>query len=521
MAGAQRYLLNRDGRFFARLVVPKDLRAAVGKSELRAPLGPDRRTAAKLLPGAVAQLQHEIAQAERKVTPATVAAVQGRYPLAPDQIALSHYHQRLAFDDQLRNDVRHSSGYVDDILVQRLRDAMAGKLADADLAKLIGPRIERFRAAGNLTAEPGSDEWRQIARALCVAEYEALSRVAERDEGDFTGKPEHPMLVNAKPPEDEPDPVSLSKLWDAYVTSRQALGSMRDGGRRQRLAVDSLRSFLKHDDATKITKKDMAAWLDHALIEKSAMTVSKVYLPTIRSLLRWAVEKDKLPENPAEAIRLGKPKQVQNREKGYTTPEAVALLRFCRDYQPKTGPKGTILEAARVTAAKRWVPLLCAFTGARVAEITQLRREDFRQEEGATIARITPEAGGTKTNQWRDVPLHPQVIEMGFLDYLETIPRGPVFHSEAKPTRFLYAAKKLSNRIGDWLQEQELVPAGVKPSHGWRHRLKTVGREVGIDGRVLDCIQGHAPRTAGDDYGDVTIKTRIAAINRLPNYDLL
>lgn len=157
MAGAQRYLLNRDGRFFARLVVPKDLRAAVGKSELRAPLGPDRRTAIKLLPGAVAQLQHEIAQAERKAARANTPVAPARYPMAPDQIALSHYHQRLALDDQLRNDVRYASGYVDDVLVQRLRDAMAGKLTDEELAVLIGGRMERFRAAGNLTAEAGSN----------------------------------------------------------------------------------------------------------------------------------------------------------------------------------------------------------------------------------------------------------------------------------------------------------------------------------------------------------------------------
>ena len=118
------------------------------------------------------------------------------------------------------------------------------------------------------------------------------------------------------------------------------------------------------------------------------------------------------------------------------------------------------------------------------------------------------------------MPLHAQIIEMGFLDYLDSIPSGPIFHNEPHPHRFVYAAKKLANRLGDWLQEQELVPAGVQPSHGWRHRLKTVGREVGIDGRVLDCIQGHTPRTAGDDYGDVTVKTRINAINALPYYDL-
>ncbi|WP_366926951.1 DUF6538 domain-containing protein [Pseudogemmobacter hezensis] len=81
---------NCDGRFFTRLVVPKDLRTIVGKSELRAALGPDRRTAMKMLPGAVAPLQHQIAQAERQAAPANSAASPAHYPPAPAQIALSH-----------------------------------------------------------------------------------------------------------------------------------------------------------------------------------------------------------------------------------------------------------------------------------------------------------------------------------------------------------------------------------------------------------------------------------------------
>ena len=67
MAGKVRHLINRSGRYHARIVVPKDLRAIVGKTELRQPLGPDYRQALRLLPGAVAQLHHEIALAERKL----------------------------------------------------------------------------------------------------------------------------------------------------------------------------------------------------------------------------------------------------------------------------------------------------------------------------------------------------------------------------------------------------------------------------------------------------------------------
>jgi integrase len=227
-----------------------------------------------------------------------------------------------------------------------------------------------------------------------------------------------------------------------------------------------------------------------------------------------------MKDNPAVGVRLAPRKSVHNRERGFTTSEAKKLLSAVYHYQPKVSHFGQIMEGEKVTAAKRWVPWLCAFTGARVAEITQLRREDFRETNDAVTIRITPEAGGTKTGQWRDVPMHSQVIELGFLDYLHTIKSGPIFHTAKDPMKYQAYAKKLANRLGDWLREENLVPEGVQPSHGWRHRFKTVGREIGIQDRILDAIQGHAAKTAGDDYGDVTLVTKINAITRLPPYEL-
>ncbi|WP_245890472.1 DUF6538 domain-containing protein [Roseovarius confluentis] len=520
MAGKPRNFVNRNGRYHARLVVPKDLRGIIGKTELRTPLGGDYRQAIKLLPGAVAQLQHQIALAERKISAGTLQTGRARYPLAPDQIAMSHYMQRLAFDDELGNDARWPSIGIDDLLVQRLRAAIAGHADDGELADLVGPQIERFRASGNLDAAMGSDEWRVIARALCSAELEALERVAERDEGDFTGTPTAPIIKNAQPPQSASAPVSIKKLWADYVQVRQRLGYMKDGGRRQELAIKSLIKFLRHDDATKITKKNMLDWVENTLQEKQPSTVSKVYLPTIRSLFRWATEQDRINDDPAVGVRLAARKPIHNRERGFTTEEAIKLLAAVFNYQPKTSFNGTIMEGEKITAAKRWVPWLCAFTGARVAEITQLRREDFREVGGNMTIRITPEAGGTKTGQWRDVPVHPQIIKLGFLDYLHTINSGPIFHNGKEHKNYQTYAKKMANRVGDWLKEQNLVPEGVQPSHGWRHRFKTVGREIGIQDRVLDAIQGHAARTAGDDYGDVTLSTKINAINRLPEYEI-
>ena len=37
-----------------------------------------------------------------------------------------------------------------------------------------------------------------------------------------------------------------------------------------------------------------------------------------------------------------------------------------------------------------------------------------------------------------------------------------------------------------------------------------------MDGRVTDAIQGHAPRTAGDDYGDITVEAIARAMAIFP-----
>ena len=59
-----------------------------------------------------------------------------------------------------------------------------------------------------------------------------------------------------------------------------------------------------------------------------------------------------------------------------------------------------------LTLAKQWLPWICAYTGARVGKIAQLRRKDVRKEEGHWIIHITPEAGTVKNKEVREVPVY-------------------------------------------------------------------------------------------------------------------
>ncbi|SHL84113.1 Site-specific recombinase XerD, partial [Roseovarius marisflavi] len=355
---------------------------------------------------------------------------------------------------------------------------------------------------------------------LCHAELEALARVAERDEGDFTGQPTAPIIVNAQPLEKATASVSLTGLWSDYVNSRVQAGFMRDGGKRQRPVIENLRTFLKHNNASRITKKDLLAWREHLMKSLSAKTVNDIYLSTVRSLFAWAADNDRLPENVADSVKQPKPRKVYGRERGYTDVEAVKVLKASRTYQSKADEFGRVRESDQMANLKRWVPIICAFTGARVSEITQLRKEDIRKTDGHLVARITPDAGTVKSGDYRDVPLHPQIIEQGFAQFVSEADPGPMFHNATAPEKFQRAAVIVSNKLSDWLRESGLRPEGLQPNHAWRHRFKTQCIELGISPRVYDAIQGHAAKSASDGYGDVSLKAKIDAISRLPEYEL-
>lgn len=114
------------------------------------------------------------------------------------------------------------------------------------------------------------------------------------------------------------------------------------------------------------------------------------------------------------------------------------------------------------------MPIIGGFTGARVTEITQLRKEDIRQEGEHWIARLTPDAGAIKTGAYRDVPPHPQIIAEGFVQFVQDAKSGPLFHNATDPARYVAKATQISNRLSTWLCGTELVtdPPSDPRTHG-------------------------------------------------------
>jgi integrase len=361
-----------------------------------------------------------------------------------------------------------------------------------------------------------------LLKAFHAAMLDAAASRERNAAGDYAPDPrgarfpewEEPKSVAVAPSAPPPRraKVSLSELLEGWWTEAKADNGAQSTYESYSRTVRQLSEFLGHDDASRITEENIIAFKDHRIAQgKSPKTVRDSDLAALRSLFGWAADNRRLPANPAKAVKLRRGKRVSTRGKDFTADEAKAILRHALDYG------GSGREAAKTSAAKRWTPWLCAYTGARVGEIVQLRKEDVRREGSAWVIRITPEAGTQKTGEWRDVLLHPHLAELGFAQFVERSKDGYLFLSVKPGGDVRGPWRTIKNRVATFAR-QAVTDTRVAPNHGWRHMFKTIGREVGIEDSVLDGICGHAPQTEGKRYGSVPVPVQVNAFAKFPRF---
>lgn len=309
---------------------------------------------------------------------------------------------------------------------------------------------------------------------------------------------------------------SLTKLGEAWHKAALDRGARKRDADRTKRRFEVLIKFLGHDDASRVAKRDIVRWKDQRLAGGiSIKTINDSDIASFNSVFNWGVEREWLPSNPADKTKIKTArKRAETREKYFLPGEAAKILKHAaavtrsRQENPKT------------TAAKRWVPWLCAYSGARVAEMIQLRKQDVRRDRlHGWIIRLTPEAGSIKNNQYCDVPVHEHLIATGFIAFVEAAKDGHLFFNPGKDGDTTGPAGGVYKRV--YSMVRELAPTDIRqPNHAWRYTFKTYGLEAGIVPLTLDAIANHSPRTKGEEYMKVTPKTRADAMAKFPRYDL-
>ncbi len=214
----------------------------------------------------------------------------------------------------------------------------------------------------------------------------------------------------------------------------------------------------------------------------STETINK-HLTTLGGFFAWAERHAYVPKNPFQGLCLpsaGKPDEARQ---VFTEDELKAIFGSPHFRKGASGP-----------GYRYWLPLLGYLTGARLEEICQLSLTDVRQQAGAWVIDINDRDGRRLKNKasTRLVPIHPVLVDLGFLTYVEDLRahgQDRLF-PELSRRRDGYGATaskwfaRLLKRVG--------VKAPGKCFHSFRHTLANSLKQSGQPEGPVAALLGHA-----------------------------
>jgi integrase len=466
-AVSQSYHLNcRKGVWHYRRRVPTALVQSLGKRFIQFPLGTanlkeaKKRSAAEDLKWS---LQFEAAEKALEETagskPEGASAPQG-YPLSKREVLRlvqdyveqtdAHSGRRLAADppesEEQKAEIIADTEYSRQIL-RNLDDIRADQMVHGVGEKILqgaGASIDDVQVPFAAFAE-------LVRRGLLELDQRQLARLNDHRHTFFD------QLFN---PARVPD-VTFAELCDQYARlveeEAEANCTSRKWVTKQHANLALLREIV--GDATPVHEIDYDACLrvrsllaripanriklyrnmplDEAIArgaarEKPLLTsvTQEVYLGTLRSLLDVAAKKRLITVNPAEGMKPVRRDAVApgSKRRPFTLEQIrqffeSGFYRECARHRP---PYRSDKEGWRF-----WLPLMCLFMGMRPNEACQMGTEDVKRTAQGTwyldvIAASEEEEGGEErgktlktTASRRRIPVHPELIAIGFLQFVE------------------------------------------------------------------------------------------------------
>src|SRR5262249_34704147 len=142
-------------------------------------------------------------------------------------------------------------------------------------------------------------------------------------------------------------------LFDAWVTARKPAPS---GVNRWRAVfLDLEKTFGSADDISEEAAREWARKL--VTPKRSPRTVNDVWINAARTVFAWAVRERLIGSNPFRGVKVTQPRKTYHREtQAFTPQEAATVLRAAAAVVKANTP---------IEGAFRWVPWLCAYSGAR------------------------------------------------------------------------------------------------------------------------------------------------------------
>ena len=341
-----------------------------------------------------------------------------------------------------------------------------------------------------------SDDYNRLAYAFLRATVEANDQLILRHQGEVIETPEaFQIKLKIKSLSNFNTLESLRDYWISQASTPLSRTSIAEAN----TMIKKVKDMLGHINPNELTKSHVIALKDKMLEADSSPATINKGRGILAAIFSTAEKNLKIHHNPfKDMVKL--PIPIKETDSPYTTEELGAIFNspvFTNEFRPKRFNG----ESAY------WIPLLGLYTGARLNEIGQLFINDIGEEDGIHYIIIKPDSQTSrsiKDGKKRQVPIHNDLIKMGFLGYVEAIKEQnqTQLFPELKITR---ANGKMTDAWGSWWRSyvrDELEIARVpQPFHAFRHTFSDNCRRSKINYEIQMRLEGHATANVGDRYG--------------------
>ncbi|MBL8903237.1 MAG: hypothetical protein JNK83_08105 [Rhizobiales bacterium] len=315
---------------------------------------------------------------------------------------------------------------------------------------------------------------------------------------------------------------SVTSYETAFRVAKDVLGEgaiVRDISREQcRQYVNILKQFPSNYKKHRALKGlDTVAASQRAKeigLKPISVSTANGYLSRFVTLLKWAVVEDKLHKNPALNLSAGTellakedrrlPFTIQELQKIFGAPLFTGCVDDENNYnRPKVG------NCPR--RSRFWAQLIAIFTGCRLNEILQMRVDDIQERDSVNlfVVRLVDDGGQrapdkkVKTSSSRRiVPVHPELIRIGFLKYVESqrVAGANRLFPEVNVGSDGYYSSPYSKWHNHFLTSVE-VKSERKSFHSFRHNFRDAMREADLSQGISEALGGWVSRSVSSNYG--------------------
>ncbi|MCM8736578.1 site-specific integrase [Azospirillum sp. A1-3] len=539
MAGRKMpYLFRRGNTYSFRRGIPARIQHIIGKGThfvvalKTSDLAEAKRESLRIAAEVQAEFDRAFAQLPGSTTKAATVDktldIPGALTVVRDAINLREHRDFVAAD-------RNPDGVA---RVVDLRRALLAEPADPAEGDLAARLFTGHLLAGGYTGAPDSPAFKVGLAKFRKSLVESLGHAAAWANADFDYLPED--VIRPKPDAARPS-MTVTKLAAAYADERgiggrqrdelftlirwftEVIGGDLDAGDVTGAHIYAFKTLLaqkpsrlqKRADSSLTLPQLIAAYEGNKIARLTQKTVAK-HIGNLHAVFGWGRRNWVVKENVV--VGMVPPK---SKKKVAALPDR---LPFTKDdveliFQAPlfTGVKSATDRHQHVPGDhlvedhRFWLPILALFTGCRLEEMGQADAADVKQDEGIWYFNVTTllddedyaddgKLKGLKTGtSTRVVPLHPQLIELGFLEYVASAKGGKLFPL-LKPDRYGCRTASYSKRFGRWLNRLGIT-SDLKVFHSFRHLFKDACRIAKIPHEVHQRLTGHAMASVGDKYG--------------------